>query len=191
MLELAAFALSAALAQVLTNLDNLAALLAMMLTVGPSRAVAGYVLAQAIVLSASMAVALELNATIPGWTGYFGLVPVMLGSRGVWLQYRQRQSEEAVQISSGASVVVTTLIYLSLSMDSFAVMAPLLADSTPTYRLAAVSGAAAAVAALGGLAIVSTRWASVGWVAGLQKLGPYAMILAGLYVLSNTGTDTV
>lgn len=36
------FALSAGLAQVLTNLDNLAVLFAMLLSVGALRAVAGY-----------------------------------------------------------------------------------------------------------------------------------------------------
>lgn len=191
MMELVAFALSAALAQVLTNLDNLAALLALMLTVGTSRAVAGYVLAQAIVLATATAVAFELNATIPGWTGFFGLVPITLGLRGVWSQFRGSTGEDLQRVSSGASVIVTTLLFLSLSMDSFAVMAPLLADSTADFRVAALMGAATAVAGLGALALISATWASSRWVHRLERLGPYAMILAGLYVLSNTPTDVV
>jgi hypothetical protein len=52
------FAVSAALAQVLTNLDNLAVLLALMLTLGRARAVGGFVIAQAVVLAAAMGLAI-------------------------------------------------------------------------------------------------------------------------------------
>lgn len=193
MIELATFALSAALAQVLTNLDNLAALLALMLVVGPVRAVFGYVAAQVIVVCAAMAVALGMNDTVPGWTGYLGVIPLTLGLRGIWQQFVGSDQHDDAALNSGASVIVTTILFLTLSMDSFAVMTPLLADSTPRFRLAALIGAASAVAALGLVAVVGAHatGGAAGWLVRFEKLGPYAMALAGAYVLLNTGTDAI
>ncbi|WP_171176266.1 hypothetical protein [Ruegeria sp. HKCCD8929] len=189
----AIFALSAALAQVLTNLDNLAALIALILVLGAAKAVAGYVVAQGIVLAGAMAVALGMSGTVPGWTGYLGVIPLGLGLVGLWRQFSGGGAEKEASLSSGASLLVTTLLFLSLSMDSFVVMAPLLADSLPSYRVAGVIGAALAVLGLGALALVGSRAAGPmeAWTRRLEKLGPFVMLLVGLYILSNSGTDMV
>ena len=78
------FAVSAALAQVLTNLDNLAVLLALLLSLGPVRAVGGFVIAQAVVLVAAMGLAIGADQALSGWVGYLGVVPIALGLHALW-----------------------------------------------------------------------------------------------------------
>ena len=73
------FAVSAALAQVLTNLDNLAVLLALLLSLGPVRAVGGYVIAQAVVLVAAMGLAIGADQALSGWVGISGWCPLGWG----------------------------------------------------------------------------------------------------------------
>lgn len=74
-----AFAVSTALAQVLTNLDNLAVLLALLLALGPMRAVGGFVIAQCMVLAAALVLAIGADQALAGWVGYLGVVPIALG----------------------------------------------------------------------------------------------------------------
>ena len=89
--------------------------------------------------------------------------------------------------------MASTLLFLSMSLDSFAVMAPLLADSLPGFRFSALTGAVAAVLGIGMLSIILSRLAtpSPRWAGRLERLGPVAMILVGVYVLMNSGTDTI
>lgn len=191
MIDHTLFALSAGLAQVMTNLDNLAVLFALVVVMGPLRAVAGYGIAQAVMLSAAMAVAVGVGSGAPGWAGYLGAVPLVLGLRGVLRQWRGGDDFEAPL--QGGSVAVTALLFLSMSTDSFAVMTPLLADSTSSYRLAGLSGAIFAAALLALIAVLGGQATGVlgALTKRLETLGPYVMIAAGVYVLSNTGTDLV
>ena len=190
-MELIAFGLSAAVAQVLTNLDNLAALLALSLVVGKWRAIAGYVAAQAVILCLAMMVAVGSDQMLPANVGWLGLVPLTLGLRGAWQQLKGNDEEEAQVFSRQSSLLMTSLLFLSLSMDSFAVMAPLLADSTALFRLAALVGAILAVLALGaiGLAFAMTARATGPWTHRFERLAPFVMMAAGVYVLIDSGTD--
>ncbi len=192
MLDLVVFGLSAFMAQILTNLDNLAALLALMLVSGVKRSVFGFLLAQFTVISASLLVALGVDDVVPHWAGYLGVIPLGLG---VLALVRRKQGAAATDpnLETGASVIVITLLFISLSMDTFAVLAPLLADSAPGYRTAGVVGAALAASSL---AIVAMFGSKAPFMSGslalrLEKLVPYVMICAGLYILSNSWTDTV
>ncbi|MCL6281941.1 hypothetical protein M3P21_00205 [Ruegeria sp. 2012CJ41-6] len=191
MLDHLIFALSAALAQVLTNLDNLAALIALMLVSGAARSVAGFLLAQMVVLLAALAVAYGVSDTVPHWAGYLGVFPIGLGIWGVWRQFTSRPDAPSSVLPVGASVLVTTLLFLSLSVDSFIVMAPLLADSVPSYRLAGLIGAMLAVCALAALALAGARATSAAEriARRMEKIVPYVMICAGIYILSNSWTD--
>ncbi len=193
MVDHVVFALSAFLAQVLTNLDNLAALIALMLVSGPVRSVLGFLLAQIIIIGASVAVALGVDDIVPQWAGYLGLIPLSLGIVGAIRRFRDKDGGVTARISSSTSILVTTLIFISLSMDTFAVLAPLLADSAPSFRLAGAVGASLAALALATLALLSTRTPFMtGRVARrLEGLVPYVMIGAGLYILSNTWTDAI
>ncbi|WP_170393990.1 cadmium resistance transporter [Ruegeria arenilitoris] len=193
MLDFVLFGLSAFMAQILTNLDNLAALLALSLVSGAKRAVFGFLLAQGVVISAALLLALGVEDVVPHWAGYLGLIPLSLGILALIRQRRGTESETHANLDAGASVIMVTLLFISLSMDTFAVLAPLLADSAPTFRTAGVIGAV--LAALG-LATVALLGAKAPFMSGtlarrLERLVPYVMICAGLYILSNSWTDAI
>ncbi|WP_037306928.1 cadmium resistance transporter [Ruegeria halocynthiae] len=193
MLDHLVFGLSAFLTQILTNLDNLAALLAMMLVSGVRRSVSGFLLAQVIIIMASLLVALGVDDVIPLWAGYLGVIPLSLGVLGVIRQQRGKETVGDPRLKAGASVFVVTLLFVSLSMDTFAVLAPLLADSTSGYRVAGLIGAGLAVICLASVALAG---AQAPFMTGrlarrLEQLVPYVMICAGLYILSNSWTDAV
>lgn len=192
MLDELAFAVSAGAAQVATNLDNFAVLLALLLTVGKGKSIAGYALSQVIMLAAAMAVALGADQAMPGGlSGYLGFVPLALGLRGAIRMSVRKPGETSPRISSKSGVLGTTALFLALSFDSFAVMAPLLADSAPGYRLWGLGGAVIAVAALAAVALSAAGAAGAAgkWAARLERIGPFVMIAAGIYVLMNSGTD--
>lgn len=193
MLDHLVFAVSAFMAQVLTNLDNLAALLALSMVSGVRRATTGFLLAQVFVIAASFLVAMGVSDVIPHWAGYLGVIPLSLGLVGAARQFRGIDADRDPKVDGGASVLVTAMLFVSLSMDTFAVLAPLLADSTVSYRVAGVVGAG--VAALG-LALLAFWGGKAPFMTGdlarrLERLVPYVMICAGLYILSNSWTDAV
>ncbi len=193
MLEHLAFGASAFTAQVLTNLDNLAALVALMMVSGPRRAVTGFLLAQVLIILAALLLALGVDDVVPHWAGYLGVIPLGLGLLGVHRQFRGSDGGADPSVSSGASVLVTMLLFVSLSMDTFAVLAPLLADSTQSFRIAGVIGASAAAVTLTALGLFGARTPlmSGGLARRLETLVPYVMICAGLYILSNSWTDAI
>ncbi len=185
------FAVSAGIAMVSTNLDNLAVLLGLMLVMDHKRAVAGFAMAQAIVLSLVFAVAIGVSQSgLPGWIGYLGLIPLALGLRGIWQQFSG--AERQADGPKGAVTSVVTL-FLSLSVDSFAVMTPLLADSAPVFRLVALIGAICAAVLLASVAAWGAPYAqNLGpRVARLDRIAPYIMVCVGLYILLNSPTDVL
>ncbi|MEM1005042.1 MAG: hypothetical protein AAGB28_03340 [Pseudomonadota bacterium] len=193
MLDYAIFALSAFMAQVMTNLDNLAALLALMMVSGPWRAVCGFLLAQIIVIAVAFLVALGVDDVIPHWAGYLGLVPLSLGILGLIRQFRAPGPGDTPNVSTGASTLVISMLFVSLSMDTFAVLAPLLADSAPGFRSAGLIGAGAAALGLTAVAALGSKapFMTGAFARKLEKLVPYVMICAGLYILSNSWTDAL
>lgn len=192
-MDILAFALSAGLAQILTNIDNLVALLGLSLVMGAWRSTLAYMLAQGLILTAAMGVAVGANQAQFGSAGLLGLIPLVLGLRGVWHQFRATDTGPEQGFSDRSSLVMTTVLFLSLSMDSFAMMTPLLVESSPIYRGAALIGALVAVVLLGVIGLVFTKTArpTGSWVRKFETLAPYVMICAGLYVLLDSGTDTL
>ncbi|SMO42453.1 cadmium resistance transporter [Ruegeria faecimaris] len=193
MAEFILFGFSAFLALILTNLDNLAALVALILVSGDKRAVFGFLFAQGLVISASLLFAMGIEGVIPGWAGYLGMIPLTLGCLAAIRQWRGQGVDTPAHLEAGASILVTTLLFTSLSMDTLAVLAPLLADSTPTFRIAGGLGAGLAVVGLATLALLGAKSPLIsGRIARkLEMLVPYVMICAGLYILSNSWTDAV
>ncbi|MEM7318332.1 MAG: hypothetical protein AAF408_04840, partial [Pseudomonadota bacterium] len=88
-MEVIAFAVSAALAQILTNLDNLAVLLALIPLVGLRPSMIGYLCAQVVMLAGSLILALWLTDVAANYVGWLGIVPVALGLNGLRRQYRR------------------------------------------------------------------------------------------------------
>lgn len=193
MLDLVIFALSAFMAQILTNLDNLAALLALMLVSGPKRTVLGFLAAQIMVITAAFLVAVGVDDVIPHWAGYLGIIPLTLGLFGVVRQFRGTSNQRDPKMATGASALVISMLFISLSMDTFAVLAPLLADSAPEYRLAGLIGASCAALGLASVALAGSKapFMSGNLAQKLERLVPYVMICAGIYILSNSWTDAI
>ncbi len=193
MLDFVLFGISAFMAQILTNLDNLAALLALTLVSGAKRSVFGFLLAQVIVISAALLLALGVEDVVPHWAGYLGIIPLSLGVVALIRRKRGADSEANPNLETGASIIMVTLLFISLSMDTFAVLAPLLADSAPSFRTAGVIGATLAALSLATVALFGAKapFMSGALARRLERLVPYVMICAGLYILSNSWTDAV
>ncbi len=176
----------------MTNLDNLAALIALVLVVGAGRGVLAFAIAQSLVLIAAMATAMGVGM-MPGWTGYLGVIPIGLGAYALWHQMRRPDQDDLPQMGRKSSVLATALLFLTMSTDSFAVLTPFLADAQPGYRIAGLVGAAFAAAGLAMLGFAGAHAAAAlgSWTHRLERVAPIVMILAGLYVLANTTTDLI
>ncbi len=192
MTEYILFALSSGLVLLATNLDNLAVLLGLMLSLPRWVAVVGFWAAQGIVLAAAFVAAAGASDAFAAWVGYLGALPVALGLWQLWSQWRA-PTEEGPVLDGKRSLGTVVALFLSLSVDSLLVMTPLLAESSGGFRLAALVGAAGMVALAGGAAalLFTPGGALPRVIPRLERLAPVIMILAGLYVLSNTGTDVV
>ncbi len=184
-MSLLLFGLSAALALLMTNLDNLALMVALLARL-PARKVAGaYALALGAVLGLALVVA-EGAEAFPRYVGYLGVVPILLGLR----ELLRRRGETPAAAERASTFVALVLTFLSVSTDSLSVLAPLLADAAPVYRLAGLYGAIAAGGALV-LAGLGASGLSARLGAMLERLAPFVMIAVGIYVLLNTATDSV
>lgn len=185
------FAASVALALVLTNLDNLALLIAIAVPVGLRRALAGYVLAQGLVLGLSLGLAAGVAEVFAARAGVLGLVPLGLGAWALWRGGPGAGPEPEQRPGQRATLLATVGLFLGLSMDSFAVLTALLADSAPLFRGAALLGGVAGIALMAGAGAALARVAerSARWLGRADRFAPYVMMAAGLYVLWNSGTD--
>lgn len=191
-MDLVTFAASAGLALLLTNFDNLAVLFGLLRPLGTVRAVFTYVTAQMLVLVAVLSLAELVGDVLMGHAGYLGFIPISMGLFGLWRNRTARHQDATVNVQNGAaSMVMAGVTFLTMSVDSFTMMVPLLTDSAKGYRLAAFLGAVAAIALMASVALVFSGWAdrARNWVSRAEVLGPYIMILAGIYILLDSGTD--
>lgn len=194
MLEHLIFALSAGLTWFLTNLDNLAVLFALLLPLGVGRAVFAYVVAQALVLGAVLSLAETTGSVLDGRVGFLGLIPICLGLVSIWRRPNVSEDEVIRHVQRGAAgLFMAIATFLTMSLDSFAVMLPLLAESAASFRTAAVVGAMATILLMAvGVLVVARAAAPMRELAGrAEVLGPYVMIAAGVYVLLDSVTDFV
>ncbi|WP_171121392.1 MULTISPECIES: hypothetical protein [unclassified Ruegeria] len=191
MVEHILFAISAGIVTISTNLDNLVMLFGLVMVMKTARAVIGFAVAQVLILSLSLAIASGLDQTsFLHWVGYLGIVPLALGLRGIWHQMSGKDDHKIPERGAVTSVVV---LFLSLSIDTLAAMTPLLADSTPAFRVTALIGAAFALTGLIALASWGApRAQNLGpRIARLDRIAPYIMVSVGLYILINSPTDAM
>ena len=173
-----------------TNLDNFL-LLGTLIAGGARReAVAiGFFSAASLVILFSMSFTALSYVVPPAALGYLGLVPIALGIRAFLLP--GSATESATQLQTGAFSVA--LILAANSVDTVVTFAPMFAESEMVVRLALMVGFATAAVVLISLVLRSaqrlSRLNDKGPVA--QRIAAVVMILVGIYVLLDTGTDLV
>ena len=185
---------------VFTNLDNLVLLVVMLGADAQSRAavILGF-LASAICVLCICAIGAVIGANLdPGLIGYMGLAPLMMG---VYLLYKLFRGDKPDLPSEGdhnpgaqaSGLVGSFLLMFSNSSDSVAIFFPLLAESGRDALLWIVST----------FLLFALLWAALAWRIADQpliarriekageKLVPWIMIGMGVYILLDTGTDTL
>lgn len=127
------------------------------------------------------------------YLGYLGVIPILVGVRGLLANFRTRSVEEAPAPAERAAGTVTAVAATQLSngVDTVLVFAPLLADSQFSFDMVIASQFLLLV--LGWYALARIMGRHVGRLAVLERLGrwlaPLVMITVGLYILGNTATD--
>lgn len=189
-MDAVSFGISAALAHLLTNIDNLAIMAGLILSSGRTRVIGAYLMAQAIVLGVALRLGESLGEQLPNYTGLLGFIPVLIGIGALWRRIRLHEEAEAATRSQ-MGLWAAVALFLSVSVDSFAIFAPVMAESDALYRAAAMSGAVVSALGLAVVALVVGRMTSgvLSRVVRLDTFAPYVMIAVGFYVLMNTGTD--
>lgn len=185
------FALSIALAYALTNIDGLFAFFAIATSGRYRQALTGFLIAQAIVVCGAYITGVGVTVVTPHALGYLGVIPLSLGLWEVW-KNMSRTSVDARTSRPAHSVFSAMVIFLALSADTFVMMAAFFADTASVFDRHVLLGAFVAVA---GLVIAGTLLAkSLGRNLKVQaffaKLSPFVMIVAGIYILLDTATDT-
>ena len=182
-----------------TNLDNLI-ILVFLLGQSPNarqHVLMGFVAAVILVIAVSSVGILIGTLLSPSLVGYLGFGPLLIGIYILYQQLRSIENKSTAVISAmGApsKVWLTTVVLMfSNSADSIAVLLPLLAESgsMPTLLIVSI------------YLLTSILWCAISIKiasnAGLakrindrgEKLVPWVMIAVGIYVLSNTGTDSL
>ena len=178
-----------------TNLDNLV-LMVVLLSAQPQNRAAttlGFVAAAITVLCVSMLGAVIGTGLDPGIIGYMGFAPLLIGIYLLIKSSQSRTIDAGTSPGSQASgILATFLLMLGNSGDSVAVFFPLLAESERNSLLWEISA----------FLLMVLLWAALAWkiseqpaLAGRiervgEKLVPWVMIAAGIYILLDTGTDT-
>ncbi len=183
-----------------TNVDNLVLLVVLMGAEPQKRPAAalGFVTSAMAILSVA-GIGAVLGATLdPGVVGYVGAIPICLG---LFLLYRQFRSggfdaaseQETARAASSTGWLASFTLMFSNSGDSLAIFLPLLAESDRDSVLWEVSI----------FLVMALLWVGLAWrIAGQPDLArrieavgtrlvPWIMISAGLYILMDTGTDTL
>ena len=188
MLTALGLSLSAGFAQVMTNLDNLALMMALLPILGARVAASAYMIAQVVVLAAALLLAEALADFGAGISGFAGAFPIAIG---IWAIWRRRKEVGRDPNLAPKSLGVTVLMFLGLSGDSFAVLAPLILDTKPGLRLMIVIGSLLATGLLAAAALSLSRMTTriQGLAERLDRFAPYVMIAVGFYILLDTATD--
>lgn len=173
-----------------TNIDNLMIMATFAAGVANRGAViAGFVLASfAVLLVSSLATLIEnlLPVTV---LGYLGFVPISIG---IYLLFASGSRDDNTTSRATTWPAITGLL-LANSGDTIFALGPLFAESEDTARMGLAAGFVV-IAAIW-LALILNLSSRVAASAHLSRLGhwlaPWMMILIGLYILTDTGTDLV
>ena len=180
-----------------TSIDNLFLLITLTLhpKYGSAKVRTGYLLAVLLMLGICLMFARGVQQLPLHFIPYIGLVPLTIGMYELWELVRGGKSAAIPDGETGklrgGSFLTVTMIMITHSWDSIAVLAPLLSDTRP-----GLTGwmAASILIAAGALTFVAQKAVShPSMKAFLQryapKVLPFLLIAVGLYILLNTSTD--
>jgi len=185
---------------VATNLDNLL-LLVVLLGANAKRRSAvllGYICSAIAVIFAS-ALGVALGSMIgAGLIGYLGIIPLLLGCHMLYKSWTGGHAvhEEIELLSNGTEPRIwlsTFILLFSNSGDSVAVFLPLLAESGRSAILIIVCSYLAMALLWAGLSytISGQRSLALRIEQRAEKIVPWIMIAVGIYILTDTATDTL
>lgn len=179
-----------------TNLDNLLLLVAIASRKGQGFApiVAGALLTNGLMISLCLAAAFAADLAPQRWVGYLGVLPLALGVRELY-RLATASSEPATESRGEPAMGATGVasVMLANSGDSLGALVPLFAETRD--ELLPLIGAV--ILLMSGLGCGLARWIASHPRIGppVQRVGaklvPFALIGVGLYVLSDTRTDTL
>ncbi|MGI9224441.1 MAG: cadmium resistance transporter [Woeseiaceae bacterium] len=173
-----------------TNVDNLLIMATLAAGVANRSAViAGFLLASfAVLLISSLATFIEELLPV-AMLGYLGFVPISIG---VYLLFASDSPDDVATNRATTWPAITGLL-LANSGDTIFALGPLFAESEDAARFGLAAGFVV-IAAIW-LALILNLSSRVAASARLRRLGhwlaPWMMILIGLYILTDTGTDLV
>lgn len=170
-----------------------------MLQAGHRRArgaiLAGYLLSVlCVLLLSSLGIAIN-RAVDAGLIGYLGVIPLSLGLWALVQRQRGTTAAEALTpvLPARSALIGSAALMLGNSGDSLALLLPMMAETAPAGRgLLAIIYLAAAIA-WAALAYGVASKAALARV--IERRGaafvPWLMIMLGVYILSDTPTDTL
>jgi cadmium resistance protein CadD (predicted permease) len=178
-----------------TNIDNLALLVGWLLSGRghPRRVLLGYLLGMSALLGVAFGFGYGANWVPTRYIGYLGVVPIVLGLRGLYGLRRANSSipTAASPTAERAFVISIATTQLVNGIDTVLVFGPLLADSQSGVDFAMVAGFLAMVFVWFRLARFLETHA--GRIEIIERYGhwisPIALIVIGLYILDNSATD--
>ncbi|MEQ9569638.1 MAG: cadmium resistance transporter [Longimicrobiales bacterium] len=180
-----------------TNADNFVLLAAMLAQrkAEKERVLLGFGVGVTVVLAASYLIAREASLIPIRYVGLLGLVPVLMGAKGLIEIVRKRRvapDAESFPEPTGRFVAsASALTMMSNSADTLIVLSAILADSehrVEPFILLSSAGAAVLVASLSAYAVGHPRLeVEIRRIAPL--LTPFLLLAVGLYILVNTATD--
>ena len=199
LVSLAALAALVLTSFIATNLDNLLMLVFLLGTERqrPAAVLLGYLTSAFLVITVA-ALGVAVGALLdPAVIGYLGIAPIAMACYLLYQQYLVTDSEPdkpALAATGEGQIWLTSAVLMfSNSGDSIAVLLPLMAESGRAALLIIVSIYLLSSLLWCGLSVlIASRPGLVGQIQQRGvKLVPWIMIVVGLYVLTDTGTDTL
>jgi cadmium resistance protein CadD (predicted permease) len=147
------------------------------------------------VVTACIGAAFAANFAPQRWVGYLGLVPIALGVHELYRLYAPNSREPTGPEPNAPPIPALGVagVMLANSADSLSALVPLFAET----RDALLPLIALVVLAASAIGCWLARWISSHERLGplirrmAPRLVPFVLIGVGLYVLSDTGTDTL
>jgi cadmium resistance protein CadD (predicted permease) len=180
-----------------TSMDNLFLLVTLSLhpKYGAAKVRQGYLLAIVAMIVICLLFAQGIQQLPAEIIPYIGVVPLTIGLFELRQLFRRTTSKELanpdIKLKEGGSFLTISLIMMTHSWDSIAVLAPLLSDTRPGligWMIASIL-TAAAILTFGAQKAVGHPKMRTLLERYSPRILPFLLIGVGLYILTNTPTD--